>query len=143
MIGSTMYLLEDVLGLTMDDGIEFTLLIVNYILCVLLVIFSFYYKYTWQKALVIALVSVSVSGQAGTYSLLVFIPFLIAILNEKRDMWVVSLIAFIASLVIFTPFRLGMAIWEPRVAILVLTLLMVIVGIVDMVIGLRKGDANG
>lgn len=131
--GSMTYFVENIIGVSLDDNIKTILLTVNYVSCLGLIIFSFYFKYTWQRILAISLVSISVSGQAENYTILIFIPFLIAFLNEEEHFWALTIPIAIAALMLFTPLRFGVPVWNECMATLTLALILVVLGVTNTI----------
>ncbi len=124
------------IGYNLEDKKQI-LLICNYSICFLLSCFSFLYKKQWQKILALTLVALSISGQAGGYSSLLFIPFVVSFLNEEKHRIIESIVILIAIFMVFCPYRISNNIWDIHVGVLIMLCITVCEGMYLLIGKLR------
>ncbi len=130
ILGSIGYFSEKISGEVPEN--QDIYMVLNYIICLMLFVFSFYYKQKWQKVLAITIVALSASGQAGGYSALLFVPFIILFLDEMANDYLEMVVVLIAIFMIMGPYRISGEVWNIHVAFILLVLLSMFTGVYEM-----------
>ncbi|WP_026520208.1 glycosyltransferase 87 family protein [Butyrivibrio sp. FCS006] len=131
VLGSVSYCIERIFPGGVDYNIQTILIIVNYVICLLLLVFGFFYKHKWQTILAITLASISISGQANEYCLLMLVPFVIEFLNDAEHDAIMSIIILTAIFMIFLTYRISFILWDVHIGVMLLLLVELFEGVKD------------
>ena len=119
--------------------------VLNYLLCIILLLGVMVFPKKWQKILAISLVIISIQGHAGSYCFLYLIPSMVMFLNEEQHKKMEFIILF-AFLCIMIPYKYricGFIVNSNNGILILLSFLLVLFGKNIYQIMVKKHESKG
>lgn len=126
-------------GTLLHTSMGTAVLIISYVLCALLLFLGAHCRHRWEQLLAVTFAALSISGQSGLYTLLFFIPFIVAFLNDDdHTLWDYGIL--FCGLLLMCAYQSPLMAWglDYNFALLILLVLVMTKGISQTVGKLRK-----